>query len=145
GEIRLGDPQDEPDVLVASRSLWWPDVDIGRAGQTVPVSLVNTSAADIDVAGVSVSGIDRDDFTVRSDECTGVTVGPGEVCQVWMRFRPAVPGPRIAELAIDHGVGKKRAVAKLDGYGVPGLTQLVMHSDAGDYIGNGQDWSYMPA
>src|SRR5207244_1492696 len=33
----------------------------------------------------------------------------------------------------------------LDGFGIPGITKFVMHSDPGDYIGGGLDYYYKPA
>jgi hypothetical protein len=144
GEIRFAVPGSSANPLVAPGHVWWPDVYRGRSGTAVPVNVANKGPNDLDLTAVSVTGLNKADFPIRLDECTGVVLGPGELCQVWMRFRPAVSGPRVASLLVTDSNGTKHKVA-LDGFGIPGRTRLTMHSDEGDYIGQGLDYDYRPA
>jgi len=129
--------------LAAPRMIWWPDIDAGTGSKTVPVTLVNTGTHALSVASASVTGVNAADFRKRLDECTGTTLLATESCNVFLRFVPAKRGPRFAKLVFRDGAGRKIRVT-LDGIGIGGRTRLVMHSDPGDFVGDGRDWSYSP-
>ena len=126
GEVRIGEP-----ASTAVPSLTrWPESDVGRGGQAVPITVQTPG-----VTGVSVTGDAASDFVVRENDCTAGAAG----CQVWVRFVPTAPGVRQAWLHLSTG-----ADIPLQGYAYGGTTGLTMTSDAGDYIGGGSSYSYGP-
>jgi hypothetical protein len=143
GEVRLAVPTTPGDLLLMNRYLWWPDIDLGAAGTAVPVWAVNVGSTNLSITGTRVAGLNKDDFDIRLDQCSGTTLMPGEFCPIFMRFVPAAAGPRVAQLDVRTDNGIHRSTF-LDGSGLGGRTRLVMHSDPGDYIGQGLDYDYTP-
>ena len=131
-------------LLAVPDQSWWPDVQKGAASTVVPITFFATGPSAVTVAGTKVTGVAHRDFIVRSDECTGKTLATGDGCQVLLRFVPKVAGPRMARLHLTTSTGVVRTV-QLDGFGIGGVTRLVMKSDPGDYIGQGLSYSYTPA
>jgi hypothetical protein len=143
GDVRIGEAPLAPRLTVAPRMIWWPDGYPGVGGQTVPVTAINTGTENISLGRASLHGLNAGDFKVRVDDCAGTTLGPGDLCEVWVRFIPLLAGPRVAKLRIPK-VGATPEFITLDGFGTPGKTKWTMHSDPGDYIGAGRDWYYTP-
>jgi RTX calcium-binding nonapeptide repeat (4 copies) len=141
GEVRLGIDGGPGPVAVASSLVRWPPLDSGGASTAVPVTV--TAAAPATIGSVTVAGAHPMDFPKRLDECSGRTLAAGDTCEVWMRFVPTVPGTRTARLRIP--VGDVTHNVELQGFAYGGRTRVIMHSDPGDYIGQGRDWSYTPA
>jgi Fibronectin type III domain len=141
GEIRIGTtvgPADvEPDTVR------WPEIHPGAQGEAVPVRVRQIGASAVGVSGVTLGGAHPQDFSIRSDGCTGRILSEGDACLVYVRFAPKSPGPRTAvlRLATDAATFQVR----LDGYGVPGITDWQMTSDPGDYIGQGTTYLYTSA
>jgi hypothetical protein len=141
GEVRIGLPAPANGLLVIPTSVWWPDVALGAAGKVIPVTLISLRSGATSLTSSSTAGVAKSDFVIRSDECAGQSLAYGDGCQVLMRFVPHLKGPRVAQLVIPASSGQ-RATVQLDGFGIGGRTRLVMTSDPGDYIGQGQSWSY---
>jgi hypothetical protein len=120
----------------------WPAGEHGTVGTTVPVTLAPSHA--VALRRARIVGRGHRAFRIRADDCSGRTVGGGEVCRVWVRFRGG-PGTHLARLRIP-GTKPYPATygAKLDGFNWGGKTRLVMHSDKGDFIGQGADWLFTP-
>jgi hypothetical protein len=143
GEIRLGEPDGSTTLLVLPRAIWWPDVAMKAAGSTVPVTLLNIGSSAVSIATVAVDGLQAADFPVQLDGCAGHTLQPGAACQVFLKFTPKVAGPHVGRLVATDGTAQTYVVP-LDGYGAPGVTSLVMHSDPGDFVGAGLNYKYTP-
>jgi hypothetical protein len=76
----------------------------------------NGAAAPNSLGAAAIVGANLDQFLLAGDECTGVTLGPGEECLVRIRFAPATVGAKTATLRVagDGGV----LTAALSGTGV---------------------------
>jgi hypothetical protein len=143
GEIRIGG--DAPSgFYLASGELWWPDTTLGTSGTTVPVWAINGGAGSARVSSVALTGLHASDFAIRSDGCVGQTLQIGRICQVLLQFVPTVAGPRTASLTLKQGNGVSSG-SSLDGAGIDGTTHLLLHSDTGDWVGQGGDYSYDPS
>jgi hypothetical protein len=116
----------------------WPEGDRGRAGTAVPVTVAASRAHSFGAARLVGRG--RHAFHIRLDECRGTTVPAGSACRVWVRFR-AGAGTHRAKLRIPTG-GAHHYGAALQGFNWGGRTRAVLHSDKGDFVGLGRDWSY---
>jgi hypothetical protein len=132
GEVRVGIPAPAAPAVVR-----WPAVDLGVGGTAVPVTVVADRATTI--GSVAVEGEHAADFPLRVDECGGRSLAAGASCQVWLRHQPGGAGVRSAVLRLG-GVGD----VPLQGFAYGGRTRVVMHSDPGDYIGQGRDYDYRP-
>lgn len=145
GEVRIAQPDVQASFLMSPQSLWFPDTSVATTSTVVPITVAaRKGIASTAIDGVRLRGLHADDYEIRADECTGRTLGPGEICLVFVRFRPSVPGPRVATLTVrDASGGLKRTV--LDGVGIGGTTSFTMDSDPGDWIGGGQQRAYSPS
>jgi hypothetical protein len=124
-----------------SPSLEWSSVGVGSEGEVRTVTMVNAGTQAVGVDAPTVhgrSGEPTEDFVVDSTSC-GV-VPAGGVCTVAVRFTPTIGGWRYGSLV----VGAAREV-ELTGFGTTGHTQLSLHSDTGDPIGEGpRDIAFTP-
>ena len=131
-------------VLAEPSSVSWPDTHPTSASTTVPVTLRALGASPVSVTSVRVTGTQATHFMVPNDECTGVVLEAGDLCDVFVRFVPRLAGPRTAVLAITDSAGRTQRV-QLDGAGVTGRTSWSMRGDAGDWVSQGLSYSYTPA
>ena len=143
GEVRIAVPTGAG-LVAESSSLTWPDTSPGASSSVVPITLRNRTSGGIAVSRVALQGPDAASFLVRADECTGVVVAAGDLCEVFLRFVPTAAGPRTATLAVTDAAGRVRRV-QLDGHGTVGRTGWTMKGEAGDYISGGRSYAYSPA
>lgn len=141
GEIKYNEPSDGSGLMVAPDRIRWPDTYPKVWRQAVPVTLVNTGVVPIDVNSADITQ-DPDDFAVQDNDCT--VIAPGSSCAVVVNFRPASPGPRSGTLTIADSTIAGTHDVELSGSGQSGYTSWDIHSQTGDVIGLGQDYSYWP-
>jgi hypothetical protein len=95
-------------------------VPLGTLGAPVEVTFENPDAAEVKIERLRVSGDDRDDFLLSSDDCSGETVAPGGSCTARLRFAPSAAGQREATLeAILDGIDLAPAAALVGAVGAP--------------------------
>jgi hypothetical protein len=88
--------------------------------KSAPATLTLTSSGDLTlkVSRVTVSGPDRGDFTITSENCQKQSLPLGATCQVVIVFRPSALGTRSATLTFtDDAVNSPQSVT-LTGVGV---------------------------
>jgi hypothetical protein len=141
GEVRLGEPPDGSSLESAPSLVRWPANDFGTPETVVPVQFIAPAATSVE--DVSIGGEDPSDFSLRSDGCTGLNLSAGQVCTVYVGFVPTAPGLQTATLEATDAGGVTDQVP-LQGWTYGGTTRLIMNSDPGDYIGQGQGYSYNP-
>ncbi len=139
GEVRIGIPAGA--AVAAPDTIRWPDTYPNSAGQAVPVWVRPRASTPVTLTGVALAGPNARDFLIRGDECTGLTVHQGDYCVVYVRFAPKGSGPRTGQLSMRTAAGQNLRVT-LDGLGIAGTTQWDMTSDQGDYIGQGETYTY---
>jgi PASTA domain len=142
GEVKVGEPPSADPALVTPGTVRWPATDAGRPSTVVPVTLVAFDAP-VSITSPSIVGGDASHFLIRTEDCSGRTLAPGQSCQVWVRFVPSAAGTRLSTLRINGPTGP-RDIA-LQGFAYGGSTRVSMTSDPGDYIGQGRPWSYTVA
>lgn len=139
GEVKLNEPVNVGATIAVPSIVRWPTTDIGAPNTVVPVTVVALGSTTIN--GVAVTGTNAADFAIRANECGGLALSPGDACQVWLRLLAKAPGVRQATLHVtDSTVGSYDVT--LQGFAYGGTTSVTMTSDSGDYIGQGQTWSY---
>ncbi|MCP4204740.1 MAG: choice-of-anchor D domain-containing protein [bacterium] len=82
------------------------------------VRFLNSGTATLSPQSVSVSGAERADFLLRSNECVGRPLAPGARCAVAVGFNPARSGVRRASLSLDPGFELDTIQVGLTGSGV---------------------------
>jgi hypothetical protein len=118
----------------------WPTADHGYPGTAVPVTV--SASRTLRPGRARLTGSGRRAFAIRLDDCRGKTVPTGTACQVWVRFRGR-SGTHRAKLRVPIGGGRSYGAA-LQGFDWGGKTRVVLHSEKGDFIGQGRDWAYTP-
>ncbi|HTX31471.1 MAG TPA: hypothetical protein VMD09_08795 [Solirubrobacteraceae bacterium] len=142
GEVRINEPADSGAGTLIPGLVRWPVNGPGVPETVVPMQFVASAATQMSAA--SLGGEDPGDFEIREDDCNGSVLTPGEACDVYVRFVPTAPGLRTATLNLTDGTGAVHSVP-LQGWTYGGTTRLVMNSDTGDYIGQGQQYSFTPS
>ena len=118
----------------------WPEGERGVAATAVPVTIQVGRTTHIKHTGVVGKG--RKAFPIRLDECRAHTLHAGDACEVWLRFH-AGAGTKRAKLRVVDSSGRRYG-ASLQGFNWGGKTRMALHSDPGDFIGQGRDWLYTP-
>src|SRR4051794_11207733 len=139
GEVKLNEPVNVGATVAVPGIVRWPTTDVGAPNTVVPVTVAATGSTTI--SGVSVTGPNAADFAIRANECSGLAMTAGDTCDVWLRLVARAAGVRQATLHITDSTGGAYDVT-LQGFAYGGTTAVTMTSDSGDYIGQGQEWSY---
>jgi hypothetical protein len=138
GEIRIGEPQPSG-LLVSASSITWSPTWIGGP-LTVPITIRNRGAKRVPAIAARVTGFSASDFKVGKNSCSGKVLAPGASCSLTVTFEPSPPGPRTAALQIR--LGTVVDTVQLDVPVPVGTTSLTMHSQPGDFVGQGKNWNY---
>ncbi len=141
GEVRYRVPGPESDLLPIPGRLWWPDVEVGVSGLSFGATFVATGSGNVTIDNTSVVGRNPADFVVRGNECSGVTLAPGQACQVLLRFAPQAAGPRVATLLASDTNGRRYEVA-LDGYSPHTRSRWDVHWDPSSFRPIAGDWHF---
>lgn len=142
GELRLGEPVDDPSLQSNPSIVRWPVDDFGTVETPVPVLFTTSQATTIDT--VALGGSDPKDFRIIWDDCTGLDLSAGGSCTVWVNFDPLDPGLRTATLQVAGSDGPSHAVP-LQGFTYGGTTRLVVNGDLQDDCLDGKGYTFSPA
>jgi len=143
GEIRFGKPVSGT-VLVTSQSITWPEMTPDYIGTQVYVPVRNLSSSAVQVGSVTIIGSDPTAFVDGNDQCSGVLLAPVTGwCYVSLGFTPSGAGPQTAMLSLP--LGSTAQHIQLDGTTTGDDFSLTMASDPGDFVGQGQTYSYTPS
>jgi hypothetical protein len=142
GEIQIGQPR-PAGLITSSMSITWPATTHGAKVTPVPVYVRNPSTKSVHVGTISLSGSGASQFSLSLNGCGGSTLGPGDSCDVFVRFTARSAGPQTAKLNLPLGTTTYHV--QLDVPVNVGTTSLTMTSDAGDYIGAGKTYNFTGA
>jgi len=142
GEIQIG--QSRPaGLILASRSISWPAATHGQKATPAPVYLRNPTTKSVQIGSISLSGSAAPQFRLSLNGCSGITLGPGESCDVFVGFTAQSAGPQTASLNLP--LGSSTYHVQLDAPVTVGTTSLTMTSQPGDYIGGGSSYNFTGA
>jgi hypothetical protein len=139
GEVRLGEPPDDPALGSTPSIVRWPADNFGSTETPVPVLFTPSKA--MTVSKVALGGNDPSDFRISRDGCTGLDLQSGDDCTAWVNFDPSAAGLKTATLELTDSNGTTHAVP-LQGFTYGGATRLVINSDPGDTLTHGQGYSF---
>lgn len=93
-------------ILGADISISFPSLSFGTVGVRIPsppqtIMVTNNSdRVDLLVTGISIKGLDKNDFAVRNDLCTGASISPYNSCTFDVVFSPYKTGTKVAQIEI---------------------------------------------
>jgi virginiamycin B lyase len=85
------------------------------------LTVMNTGSVTLQISRVQVSSGDVDDFLISGDTCSGNVLGPGDRCDVQVRFGPYQTGRRSATLTFASNDPQSPLEIALSGTGVKTL------------------------
>ncbi len=89
------------------------DIVVGETSPPHTFTLTNVGAEASDTLAVSLGGLDRSDFAVARDACSGRSVAPGGTCTIDVVFAPTHSGALMGILQVQASVGGSVAAALL--------------------------------
>jgi len=142
GEVQIGQPR-PAGLITSASSITWPAASHGAKVTPVPVYFRNPTTKSVHIGAVSLSGSGASQFSLSLNGCGGTTLAPGDSCDVFVGFKASSPGPQTAKLNVP--LGSSTYHVQLDAPVTVGTTSLTMSSQAGDYIGGGESYSFTGA
>ena len=142
GEIKIGETGPTGPLALAPSAVRWPKWDAGAPATPVPITFRAASAATF--GNAQLQGADPNEFSIRSDACSGQSLVAGSVCKIWVRYERLAGGSHSASLQVADTDGNTYTVP-LQGESFGGRTRVALVSDYGDFIGLGKAYNYSPA
>jgi hypothetical protein len=109
-------------------------IDFGPQGllpsEPKDVTIVNTGDRSISLGSVALSGPQSGDFTMSSDNCSGVTLTVGSPCMIGVVFTPSESGTRAATLSLTADTFRGQIQVVLSGVGVKKQTSVTLSASA---------------
>lgn len=95
------------------------------------------------LGSAAVRGQAAADYSLSSDPCSGVSLAPGASCALGVSFTASTRGPRSATVRLP--LGTRTYQVQVDAVVRPGTTSLTLHSQPGDPVGLGNNYSFTGA
>ena len=89
----------DPPTIAPGAGLTFATQPLGTLG-SAQTATVTAGTLPLQIARVTTTGVDRDDFLPVADGCGGATLAPGDSCTVGVRFAPSATGARTAALTL---------------------------------------------
>jgi hypothetical protein len=108
-----------PDESVLPNSLAFSPQPVASSSPTQKLTVANTAdgTGALMIGTVAKTGAGAGAFDVVFDSCSGVSVAPGDSCELGVRFAPSAPGPAAAALQIPANDPGGPVSAALSGVG----------------------------
>ncbi len=114
---------------LSPNELHFANLTIGSTSFVRTVTLSNSGTADVDVATVIP---DNPDFTVVSDNCSGHTISPLDLCDFGIQFAPSQTGAHQGHIEVSSNAESAPDHVAVTGFGVESrLTATPNHLDFG--------------
>jgi|1186.fasta_scaffold08118_2 hypothetical protein len=112
GKLAGPPPPPAPHIGLSATRLDFPARQVGSPSGSRTVQVTNHGTADMHVQLVAPDGVDKADFAVGADACSGQTVAPGASCNVDVSFAPTKAGDLSATLSVpSDSAGSPHGVA----------------------------------
>jgi hypothetical protein len=140
GVVHIGAGVSRGGLLMGADQIEFPSHETAKPSAVAPIPVANLGTSVISIGNVRMLGATPADFSVRSDTCSRQKLAPGGECVVFVRLSALGGGLRSAGLRVPTTAGD--AFVPLDTLVINGTTSFTMHSEPGDWVGGGQDYSY---
>ncbi len=141
GEIRYQEPDDDPELLVAPTHVEWPVAYRDVPAHVVPVTLINTGTAPVQVSEAAITD-GTSEFSIKDSSCG--TLLAGDSCVVDVSYVARLGAAHRGQLSIQDSTSAGSHVVPLAAGLIPGDTSWQVHSQEQDYVGDGRDYSISP-
>ena len=119
------------DIDVAPTSIDFGSVNVDETSDIIDVNISNTGAGGLNIEEISITGLNKLQFSIEDDECSYSVLAPTESCIVSVAFWPTSGGEKQAKLTIPSDDSDESPVnVSLTGIGVapcgdnPQITKL---------------------
>jgi hypothetical protein len=120
GDATLGVSQ-VPRTSLSGATGRFPDTVLGTTSASQTLSVANNGAAPLNVASVSLAGVDAGQFVISANRCDGEFVPPGGSCSVVVSFAPTgTQAYSAADLVVASDAGSSPDQLAVTGTGVLG-------------------------
>jgi hypothetical protein len=107
-----------PGASLSTSKIDFGSVVVNTKSATATVTLTSAGNLTLNIGQVTLSGLNKGDYTITSENCQFQSLAPGSTCQVTIGFRPEAVGARIADLTLtDNALNSPQSVS-LTGTGV---------------------------
>lgn len=90
----------DPEILAVPSNLAFGAVKLGMTSDERALRVTNNGISWLEVESVETTGVDADEFEIRSNECSGTRLAPSDSCPVVVVFRPVSAGAKDAAISI---------------------------------------------
>ena len=104
-----------PQVTLSTTNIGFGSQATGTPSSPQPVTLTNTGTAQLNITGMSFTGLNSGDFA-QTNDC-GTSVAPNATCTINVTFAPATTGSRSASLSIVDNAPSTPQTVALSGTG----------------------------
>ncbi|MHB1955440.1 MAG: beta strand repeat-containing protein [Sulfobacillus sp.] len=101
-------------------------------------TLTNSGSAALSGTSVRILGQNSSDFSLSSDDCTGVTLPSNSSCLLTVSFSPQGTGTRQATLSVADNASGSPQIVSLTGTGVSKVTPTILVSPSSSSINTAQ-------
>jgi uncharacterized protein (TIGR03437 family) len=102
--------------LLSANTLNFGSQTVGASATAQTVSLTNMGTGILNLAGITIGGMNSGDFAV-TDNC-GSSLAPGAACSIQVAFSPIAPGARMGSLFVTGSFNGAMPAVSLTGAGV---------------------------
>jgi hypothetical protein len=135
-------------MVHVTQGLTFPDTVEGTQSAPIPVTIENLGQEPVEISHELV-GQDPTEFGIDVDGCGTAALEAGASCDITLVFSPTSTMDKSAVIEIVPAGALEPRRRRLSGYGLSVTTllpmRLALSSDAGDWVGDGDNWLYDPA
>jgi hypothetical protein len=142
GEIKYQEPAADSELLVAPTEVTWPAAYPGVPARRVPVTLVNTGSAPVEVSKAAITEGSAE-FSMVGNTCGAIA--PGDSCAIEVSYVAKPGAGHAGRLTIEDSTSTGQHAVPLSGSVIPGHTSWRLHSQEQEYLGMGRDYSHTPS
>ena len=134
--VGTGTASAQPAISLNATTLVFGPQVVGSASASQAMTVSNSGAAPLTLAGTLLSGSAAGDFSLGGSCTAGAVLAPGAACSLSLGFTPSALGVRSASLTLNSNASNGAAVLSLSGSGVSAPAPAVSLSPAALAFGN---------
>lgn len=110
---------DGPSLVLDPEALSFGADTVGRPPSPArPITVQNAGSTDVHITSVALGGDSASTFFVKTDDCSGQSLGPGDECSIRVTFIPTATGTKTATLMVSSDASPEAGTVALKGRGV---------------------------
>lgn len=118
-----------PSFSVAPSSADFGDQTVATSSAVQTFTVTDDGDTALSISAVVLDSADSDQFAIEEDECSGISLEPGDRCEVGVRFVPSRTGPLATNLQFSDDASDSPQAVALEGNGLPPNVVLIVADD----------------